>query len=75
MTTTITGQQYYIGAGSYRATVTGLGAGLRALVFGAQPVIDGYGANELPADPRARRDDHAYLGYSGIPRQPPPEEG
>ena len=34
MTSTITGQQYYIGAGSYRATVTGLGAGLRELLVG-----------------------------------------
>jgi aldose 1-epimerase len=48
MTSIITGQQYYIGAGPYRATVTGLGAGLRELVFGAQPVIAGYGADELP---------------------------
>src|SRR5215471_11401828 len=48
MTSTITGQQYYIDAGSYRATVTGLGAGLRELLFGGQPVIADYGADELP---------------------------
>ena len=39
----LTGQQYQIAAGRYRATVTELGAGLRDLVFGDQPVIAGYG--------------------------------
>jgi len=34
-----TGQQYQIGAGRYRATVTELGAGLRELLSGDQPVI------------------------------------
>jgi aldose 1-epimerase len=48
MTSAITGQQYQIGAGSYRATVTELGAGLRELLFGDQPVIAGYNADELP---------------------------
>jgi len=44
----LTGQQYEIGAGRYRATVTELGAGLRELLFGDQPVIAGYQADELP---------------------------
>ena len=44
----LTGQQYQISAGQYRATVTELGAGLRDLLFRDQPVIAGYGPNELP---------------------------
>ena len=48
MTSAVTGQQYQIGAASYRGTVTGLGAGLRELLFGDQPVIAGYDADELP---------------------------
>jgi aldose 1-epimerase len=48
MTSAITGQQFPIGAGPYRATVTGLGAGLRELLFAGQPVIAGYDADELP---------------------------
>jgi aldose 1-epimerase len=44
-----TGQQYQIVAGGgYRATVTELGAGLRELLFRDQPLIAGYGADELP---------------------------
>lgn len=48
MTTPLTGKQYEIGAGGYRATVTELGAGLRELTFRDQPVIASYGADELP---------------------------
>ena len=48
MTTPLTGQQYQIGAGRYRATVTELGAGLRELLFRDQPVIAGYEPDELP---------------------------
>jgi aldose 1-epimerase len=44
----LTGQQYGIGAGSYRATVTELGAGLRELIYREQPVIAGYQPDELP---------------------------
>ena len=44
----LTGLQYEIGAGHYRATVTELGAGLRELTFGGQPVIAGYEPDELP---------------------------
>ena len=51
MTTTslpLTGQQYHIGAGRYRATVTELGAGLRELLYDNRPLIAGYRPDELP---------------------------
>ena len=44
----LTGVQYEIEGGHYRATVTELGAGLRELTFRGQPVIAGYQADELP---------------------------
>jgi Aldose 1-epimerase len=44
----VSGQQYRTRAGSHRATVTGLGAGLRELLFGNEPVIAGYEPDELP---------------------------
>ena len=44
----LTGLQYEIEAGHYRATVTELGAGLRELAFRGQPVIAGYEADQLP---------------------------
>ena len=44
----LTGVQYEIEAGQYRATVTELGAGLRELAFRGQPLIAGYEADELP---------------------------
>jgi aldose 1-epimerase len=46
----LTGKQYQIAAGQYRATVTELGAGLRQLLFGGRPVIAGYQADEMPPD-------------------------
>ncbi len=48
MVVPLTGQQYEIAAGEYRATVTELGAGLRELLFRGQPLIAGYGPDELP---------------------------
>ena len=48
MTIPLTGQQYQISAGPYRATVTELGAGLRELIYREQPVIAGYEPDELP---------------------------
>src|SRR5499425_3191743 len=48
MTLAITGQQYQIAAGAYRATVTELGAGLRELLFRDRPLVAGYEADELP---------------------------
>ena len=44
----LTGLQYQIEAGRYRATVTELGAGLRELAFRGKPVIAGHEADELP---------------------------
>jgi len=48
VTVPLTGQQYEITAGRYRATVTELGAGLRELLFGNEPVIAGYEPDDLP---------------------------
>ena len=48
MTVPLTGQQYEIEAGPYRAVVTELGAGLRELSAAGQPMLLGYGADELP---------------------------
>ncbi len=48
MSIALTGEQYHIEAGPYRATITELGAGLRELLFRGQPVILGYEADELP---------------------------
>ncbi|MGP7996958.1 MAG: aldose 1-epimerase family protein [Streptosporangiaceae bacterium] len=44
----LSGAQYDISAGDYRATVTELGAGLRLLYHRGQPVITGYPADVLP---------------------------
>ena len=44
----VTGEQYELTAGDYRAVVTGLGAGLRELSYAGQPVVYGYLADELP---------------------------
>jgi aldose 1-epimerase len=45
--TDLTGPQFTISAGPWRATVTGLGAGLRELTYDGHPVIVGYAADEL----------------------------
>jgi aldose 1-epimerase len=44
----LTGNQSQIQAGSYRATVTALGAGLRDVHHGDQPLLHGYEPDELP---------------------------
>ncbi len=44
----LTGAQFEIRAGDYRATVTELGAGLRQLSYRGQPVSSEYGPDELP---------------------------
>ena len=44
----VTGAQYAISAGDYQAAITELGAGLRTLTLGGQPVVTGYGEDELP---------------------------
>ena len=48
MTIPLTGTQYEIEAGDYRATVTELGAGLRGLRFGDTFLVTGFDADELP---------------------------
>ncbi|MDR0341895.1 MAG: aldose 1-epimerase family protein [Nocardiopsaceae bacterium] len=46
--TPLTGAQYEISGAGYRATITGLGAGLRELSYQGEPAIDGYQPDELP---------------------------
>ena len=48
MTIPLTGTQYEIEAGDYRATLTELGAGLRMLEHGGAPLVRSYDADELP---------------------------
>jgi aldose 1-epimerase len=48
VTIALTGSQYHIQAGSYRAVVTGLGAGLRSLSYDDTPLLATYDADELP---------------------------
>lgn len=48
VTVPLTADQYQIQAGSYRATVTALGAGLRELFHDQQPLLHGYQPDELP---------------------------
>ena len=48
MTIPLTGTQYEIEAGDYRATVTELGAGLRGLRFGDTFLVTSFDADELP---------------------------
>ena len=44
----LTGAQYEISAGGYRAIIAELGAGLRQFTYRDQPVISDYGPDELP---------------------------
>jgi aldose 1-epimerase len=48
MTTPLTGEQYEIQAGDYAATVTALGATLRALSDGNRDLVTPFDADELP---------------------------
>jgi aldose 1-epimerase len=48
MTIPLTGAQYEIEAGGYRAAVTELGGGLRSLSHDGRPLVTGYDADELP---------------------------
>ncbi len=48
MTIPLTGTQYEIEAGDYRATVTELGAGLRGLQHAGTPLVVGFDPDELP---------------------------
>ncbi len=46
--TPLTGAQYAISAGDYRASVTELGGGLRELSYRGKPLITGFQPDELP---------------------------
>ncbi|MGH3164562.1 MAG: aldose 1-epimerase family protein [Trebonia sp.] len=48
MTIPLTGAQYEIEAGAYRATVTELGGGLRTFTHDGSPLVVGYGPDDLP---------------------------
>ncbi len=52
MTIPLTGTQYEIEAGDYRATVTELGAGLRTLEHRGTPLVTSYDADQLPPHSR-----------------------
>jgi aldose 1-epimerase len=69
----LTGAQYEISAGDYRATVTELGAGLRQLSYRGRPVISGYEPDELPPAaagqllaPWPNRIDGGHYSFSGM---------
>ena len=63
MTIPLTGTQYEIEAGDYRATVTELGAGLRQLEHAGTSgyVLDGHGSAELLFDLASSAPQHALV--------------
>jgi aldose 1-epimerase len=68
----LTGAQYEIADGGYQATITQLGAGLRWLSYGGEPVISGYDADEVPPAgsgelllPWPNRIDHGRYSFGG----------
>src|SRR5216683_5516531 len=72
----LTGAQYEISAGGYRAAVTELGAGLRQLTYRGRPVISEYGPDELPPAaagqllaPWPNRIDHSRYEFDGASYQ------
>jgi aldose 1-epimerase len=72
----LTGSQYQIAAGEYRATVTELGAGLRELTHAGHPLVIGYEADELPPGaagqllaPWPNRVDHGRYVFAGAEHQ------
>jgi aldose 1-epimerase len=72
----ITGAQYEISAGDYRATVTELGAGLRELTHAGRPLITSYGQDDLPPGaagqllaPWPNRIDHGRYDFAGATYQ------
>jgi aldose 1-epimerase len=72
----LTGAQYEITAGDFQATVTELGAGLRALSLRGKPLIRTYGADELPPAgagqllaPWPNRIDHGRYSFGGVSYQ------
>ena len=69
----LTGAQYDLSAGDYRATVTELGAGLRQLEYRGQPVTVGYEPDVLPPGaagqllcPWPNRVDGGHYAIDGI---------
>src|ERR1700736_3755661 len=72
MTIPLTGTQYEIEAGDYRATVTELGAGLRGLRFGDTLLVTSFDADELPPHgagqlltPWPNRVDRGHYAFGG----------
>ena len=72
----LTGAQFEIAAGDYSATVTELGAGLRALSLNGTPLIRTYAADELPPAgagqllaPWPNRIDHGRYTFGGASYQ------
>ncbi|HWG16169.1 MAG TPA: aldose 1-epimerase family protein [Streptosporangiaceae bacterium] len=72
----VTGEQYELTAGDYRAVVTGLGAGLRELSYAGEPVVYGYPPDELPPGaagqllaPWPNRVDHGRYEFDGASYQ------
>ena len=76
MTIPLTGTQYQIEAGDYRATVTELGAGLRGLTHGGTPLVTGYDPDQLPPHgagqlltPWPNRVDGGHYSFEGAHHQ------
>jgi len=76
VTVPLTGNQYQIQAGLYRATVTALGACLRDLHHGDQPLLHGYQPDELPPGgagqllaPWPNRIDNGEYSFNGTDLQ------
>jgi aldose 1-epimerase len=72
----LTGAQFEFAAGDYAATVTELGAGLRALTLNGTPLIRTYAADELPSAgsgqllaPWPNRIDHGRYSFGGASYQ------
>ncbi len=72
MTTPLTAEQYEIRAGDYAATVTALGATLRALTRDGTALVAGFDADELPPHgagqlltPWPNRVDHGTYSFDG----------
>jgi aldose 1-epimerase len=76
MTTPLTGEQHEIRAGDYSATVTALGATLRALAYGSRDLVTTYDADELAPHsagqlltPWPNRVDHGSYTFEGSGHQ------
>ena len=72
----LTGAQFDIAAGDYQATVTELGASLRAFSLRGQPLVRTYAADELPLAgsgqllaPWPNRIDHGRYSFGGVSYQ------